>query len=296
MHRPGLYTALITPFAKDGTIAFTTFAHLVKRQLDAGVQGIVVMGTTGESATISPDERSELIKHAKKASLGKIFVMAGCGTSDTATSIKQAQAAEKSGADALQIPAPAYNKPSQEGLLRHFKAIHDAVNIPMFIYNVPGRVAVNISPQTLAQLIQLERCIGAKEASGNVVHAMELLDLTKSSQKPITLLSGDDLLALPLISIGAHGVMSVISNLFPQTMNQLVTAALEGNLENARQLHYRLRPLMQACFIESNPVPIKFMMEHAGLASEQCRLPLAPLAENNKKELSTLLEQYTYET
>ncbi len=286
MHRAGLYTACVTPFNSDNTVDIPAFQKLMQRQIDAGVQGVVLMGTTGEAPTVTPKERDTLIKEAKMISNGRTLILAGCGSSCTSTTIEQAIAAEKSGAEGIQMAPPAYNKPSQEGIFRHFEAIHNAVSIPLYIYNIPARTGVNIEPKTIERLLCLERCVGVKEASGNLTQFMEIVANLK---KPITLLSGDDLLALPYIVLGAHGVMSVIGNLLPKTMNTLITNALNGNLKEALKIHYDLRKLMQACFLEANPIPIKYMLSRYGLCSNTYRLPMTPLSEKNEKTIDSLL-------
>jgi len=291
MHRSGLYTACVTPFTADNTIDLPAFQKLLQRQIDAGVQGIVLMGTTGEAPTISPKERDTLIKEAKEISHGRILILAGCGSSCTSTSIAQAIAAEKSGADGIQMAPPAYNRPSQEGIFRHFEAVHNALSIPVYVYNIPGRTGVNIEPKTIERLLTLERCSGIKEASGNMAQLMEIVSNLK---KPITLLCGDDLLALPSILLGAHGVMSVLGNLLPKTMNTLITSALNGNVKEALKTHYELRKLMQGCFLEANPIPIKYMLSKYGLCSNKYRLPMTPLSEENKKIIDSLLTSTSF--
>jgi len=295
MYRPGLYTACVTPFTEDGKLDLDSFKALVQRQVSAGAQGIVIAGTTGESPTISEQEKKQLIECARNITDEKTLVMAGCGTNSTIASVEQARSAEQAGAQALQVPTPSYNKPSQEGLFLHFKTIHDAVSTPIFIYNVPGRTSVNIEPKTAKRLLELERCAGIKEASGNIVQCMDVVSVLKQQNSPRTLLSGDDLLALPFIAIGAHGVMSVLSNLLPQTTQKLIQAALKGNMEEAKQLHYLLKPFIQACFIESNPTPIKYMLSLFGLCDAACRLPLAPLSSSSKQTIDTLFQQHSFE-
>jgi len=295
MHRPGLYTAIITPFSPDGReIDIAAFRTLVKRQIDGGVQGIVVVGTTGELPTVSPGERELLIREAKDISQGKILIMAGCGSSCTRTTIEQARATERMGADALQISPPAYNRPSQEGIFSHFSAIHDAISIPLFVYNIPSRTGVNIEPKTVERLLKLERCVGLKEASGNLLQLMDIMEIVSALKKPVTILSGDDLLALPSIVLGAHGVMSVIGNLLPKETNALIMNALEGKEQKASKALYSLKKLMQTCFLDANPVPIKYMLSKYGLAHERCRLPLTPLSFQNKESIDALLKSTNF--
>ena len=288
MKRQGLFTAVITPFSKDGSeIDLVAFRNVIDRQVKARVEGIVLMGTTGESATVTLEERQCLIHEAKAITQGKVLLMAGCGTSDTATTIIQAKKSEEAGAEALQIVTPPYNKPSQEGLFLHFKAIHDAVSLPIFIYNIPGRTSVNMEIATIKRLFELERIAGIKEASGNL---QQLADVIEALQdRSCTILAGDDSLALPAIALGAHGVMSVLGNLFPHKMRALIDAAIKGNLHQARTLHYELKSIMQACFVETNPVPIKYMMAKTISMNDTVRLPLAPLTDKSRALIDSVL-------
>lgn len=281
MKRQGLFTAVITPFSKDGSeIDIAAFRTIIERQVNAGIEGIVLMGTTGESATVTLDERHCLIQEAKALTKGKVLLMAGCGTSDTTSTIIQAKKSEEAGAEALQIVTPPYNKPSQEGLFLHFKAIHDAVSIPIFIYNIPGRTSVNMEVATIKRLFELERMAGIKEASGNLQQLTDVIEALKD--RSCTILAGDDSLALPAVALGAHGVMSVLGNLFPRKMKTLLDAAIKGNMHQARALHYELKAIMQACFVETNPVPIKYMMAKIISMHDTVRLPLAPLTEKSR--------------
>jgi len=295
MYRPGLYTASVTPFTSENTIDLDAFRNIIQRQIDGGAQGVVLMGTTGECPTVSPQERDLLINEATNLSQGQILIISGCGSSCTRSTIDQAIAAEKSGSDAIQMAPPAYNSPSQEGIFRHFEAVHNATSIPIFIYNVPGRVRVNIEPKTIERLLHLERCVGIKEASGNLPQLMEVVEIISNLKKPVTLLCGDDLLAVPSILLGAHGVMSVISNLLPKTTNNLINNALEGRSREAKKDHYELRKIMHLCFLETNPVPIKYMLSRRGLCNEECRLPLTPLSKENKQQIDTYLNSISFE-
>jgi 4-hydroxy-tetrahydrodipicolinate synthase len=288
--RQGLFTALITPFKNEGSeLDLDAFRKLVQRQVDAKVEGIVLMGTTGESATVTLNERKQLIKEAKKITQGKVLLMAGCGTNDTLSTIEQAKISEEAGAEALQIVTPPYSKPSQEGLYLHFKAIHDSVQLPIFIYNIPGRTSVNMDVATIKRLFALERMAGIKEASGNMQQLVDVIETLKG--RPCTILAGDDSLALPAIALGAHGVMSVLGNLLPKKMKALVDAALMNDLQKARSLHYELKSIMQACFVETNPVPIKYMLGKVLSLNDTVRLPLAPLTEKSRSLIDTTLSK-----
>ncbi len=287
--KAGLYTALVTPFTPDGNdVQWELFDELVKRQLEAGVSGLVIFGTTGESATVTRDERKKLVRRAVDKVKGRCKVVAGCGTNSTKTTIEQAQDALDSGADAIQVVSPSYNKPTQEGLYLHIKAIHDAVPIPMCLYNIPGRTAVNIDTKTFTEIAKLKRVIGMKESSGTMQQLMDIIEETPH----MSVFSGDDILFLPSFALGAKGLTSVLSNLIPNTMQKLVTLALSNNISEARQLFYKIKPLIQACFFETNPAPIKFLLESIGIPVGPCRLPLAPLQPKNKDLILKALNTY----
>jgi 4-hydroxy-tetrahydrodipicolinate synthase len=283
----GTITAIVTPFKQDLSIDYDAFERLVNFQINSKIEGIVVCGSTGESATLSSKEKLSLIIKAVEISAGRTPIIAGTGSNDTAATIDLTLLAKESGADGVLLVAPYYNKPSQEGLYNHFLAISEAVDIPQIIYNVPGRAIVNIAAET--QLKIAESCknvIGTKEASGDLEQMAEIM---KYSPKGFTLFCGDDALALPAVALGASGVISVLSNYAPKEFGDCVRAALKGDFEAARLIHYRLLDLMQLNFIESNPVPAKAALSLMGMTEEYVRLPLTPITELSKNKIKAAL-------
>lgn len=278
----GCYTAIVTPFTRNGNLDLEAVDRLATRQLTAGVQGLVVLGTTGESPTITRDERVQLIERVLATTSGTVPVIVGTGTNSTASALAHAHQAEQLGADGLLVSSPYYNKPTQTGLTSHFTAIADSVNIPIMLYNVPGRTAVNIEPETVVRLAQHPRIVALKEASGDLEQIMAILRHVSSD---FSVLSGDDALAWPIISMGGVGVVSVLSNLYPEHMQTLIATALAGFPAHARRLHERLLPMMHACFLQTNPLPIKTALAARGYIEEAFRLPLCPMDEPYRSEL-----------
>ena len=284
----GCGTALVTPFTASGAVSETRFRALVERQIAAGVRLLVPCGTTGEGATLTPDEHTRLIALTVETARGRAKVLAGAGSNATATAIERARAARAAGADGLLVVAPYYNKPTQAGLTAHFRAVAQAVgDAPVVLYNVPGRTASNLAaPTTLALAREVENIVGVKEASGDFSQIMAVL---RDRPAGFRVLSGDDATALPLIALGADGVVSVASNEAPDLMTALTEGALRGEWETARELHYRLLPLMEANFIESNPGPVKAAMAQMGLLEEQFRLPLVPVQEQTRSRMRAVV-------
>lgn len=284
----GVGVALVTPFTESGGIDFDALDRHVEYQVDGGVNMLVPCGTTGESVTMSAAEQAQVIEATVRAAAGRIPVMAGAGTNDTADGINLAKAARDAGAEAILSVSPYYNKPSQAGLIRHYQALAEASGLPTFIYNVPGRTSSNVEASTVLELAKVDNIAGVKEASGNLEQAMAIL---RDRPEGFLVLSGDDSLALPLIAAGADGVISVVANEAPAPMAKLVEAALAGDFATARDIHYRLLPLMQANFIETNPVPVKAALEMMGKMQAHHRLPLVPLDEQNRAPLERALRE-----
>ena len=286
----GCATALVTPFRGDGAVDEERFRALVERQIAGGVKLLVPCGTTGESATMSDDEQQRVIGLTVEAARGRARVIAGAGGNATAGTLRRAVAARALGADALLIVAPYYNKPTQVGLAAHFRAVAEAVpGLPVVLYNVPGRTGSNIeAATTLALARDVENITAVKEASGNLAQMMAIL---RERPGGFAVLSGDDQLALPLIALGAEGIVSVVSNEVPDLMARLTDLALGGQWEAARALHYRLLPLMDANFLESNPSPVKAAMALMGLLEERFRLPLVPVQEKTRSRLHDVLAE-----
>jgi 4-hydroxy-tetrahydrodipicolinate synthase len=285
----GTFTALVTPF-RDSSIDVSAFEELIEAQINAGITGIVAIGTTGESPTLSHEEREQLICVAVAKANKRCLVLAGTGSNSTEHAIADTKLAEKLGVDAALLVAPYYNKPSQEGLFRHFKAIADATSLPIMLYNIPGRCGVDIMPETVARLAK-ECCniVSIKEASGSVERVSEL---RRRLPDAFTILSGDDSLTLPFMSVGAAGVVSVASNLFPFAVFGLVRLCESGDLKSAEEWHRKLLPLFKDLFIEPNPVPVKTALGWRGAMSPEVRLPLCEMTEANQARLRKTLEDF----
>jgi 4-hydroxy-tetrahydrodipicolinate synthase len=283
----GTYTALVTPF-KDGQVDRTAFERLIKAQIKAGVDGIVPVGTTGESPTLSCEEHIGVIEHAVQCAAGRIKVLAGTGANATTEAIALTQAAEKAGADGSLQVAPYYNKPTQEGLFQHFRAIARATSLPLVLYSIPGRCGVEIGVETVRRLA--EECgniVGIKEAGGN---ADRVSQLRLALNGKFDILSGDDALTLPFMAVGAKGVISVASNVIPREVAQMVQAFAEGRAEVALKLHTRYYPLFKDLFVETNPIPVKTALAMLGQIEEEFRLPLVPMSLKNRETLKSALK------
>jgi 4-hydroxy-tetrahydrodipicolinate synthase len=261
----------------------------VRFQIENGVHGLVPLGTTGESPTIREEERKLIIKTVVDEVNSKIPVIVGTGTYSTEEAVRLSKEAQDLGADGLLVVAPYYNKPTQEGLYLHFKAISEAVDLPIIVYNIPGRTGVNVEVQTLVRLSQFDNIVAVKEASGNLAQVMDIIEALGDR---ITVLSGDDNLTLPIMALGGKGVISVISNLLPKPMVEFVEAALKGDFKKAKELHYHLLPLFKAAFIETNPIPIKTMMNLVGMKAGRCRLPLCNMQPHNLEKVKKILLRY----
>jgi len=285
----GSLVAIVTPF-KDGKVDEEGFRELVKWHLKEKTHGLVVVGTTGESATLSKEEKARLFEIALEEAKGKVPVIAGTGTNNTEVSIELTKMAKEMGADAVLMVTPYYNKPTQEGLYRHYEAVAKAVKIPIILYNVPGRTSVSLAPETVARLSKIENIIGIKEATGCMKQATEIFRLCGNHFR---VFSGDDFTAFSLMALGGHGVISVTANIVPKKMAQLMEACLKENWGQARKLHFELYPLFKAMFLETNPVPAKTALWLMGkIQSPEVRLPLAPMSEANVEKLRGVLAEY----
>lgn len=286
----GCATALVTPFQKDGSIDDECYRKLVERQIKGGVKLLVPCGTTGESVTMSEEERLHVIRMTVEVAHGKAKVIAGTGSNNTAATIDFTRKVREIGADAALVVAPYYNKPTQEGMLAHFGEIAKSVKkFPIMLYNVPGRTASNISAETQLRLAEeFDNIVATKEASGNFSQIMQILS---RRPKNFRVFSGDDAVTLPLISVGADGLVSVVSNELPKETSQMVEKALDGAWTAARKIHYKILPLMEANFIEASPAPCKFVMKEMNLLEENLRLPLVPVTEGTRKKLKEVLKE-----
>lgn len=285
----GVYTALITPFKNNNKIDFDALERLIKNQCISGVDGIVPCGTTGESSTLTCEEREEVIEFCVKNVNGRVRVLAGTGSNSTDEVIHSTQFAKKVGCDGALIVSPYYNKPTQKGLYIHFKSIADAVDIPIVLYNIAGRTSINIEPITIAKLFKdCKNIVGVKEASGS----LEQMSTIKYLVPDIDLISGDDALTLPLLSIGGVGVISILSNIIPADMVLFIKEFKEGNIKKAMDIHYKLLPLIKSMFVETNPIPIKTAAFLLGICESSLRLPMCNMEENNKLKLEKALKDY----
>ncbi|ROL56340.1 4-hydroxy-tetrahydrodipicolinate synthase [Bacteroidetes/Chlorobi group bacterium ChocPot_Mid] len=285
----GTITALVTPFNKNHEIDYDALKSLIEFQIKSRIDAILIAGTTGESPSLSKEEKLELMERTMDIVKGRVPVIAGTGTNNTKDSIIMTRKAKEIGVDGALIVAPYYNKPTQNGLYEHYKAIAKSVEIPQIIYNVPGRTGVNILPET--QLRLAEECkniIATKEASGNLGQMMEII---KNAPKGFILLSGDDALTLPAISIGAKGCISVLSNYAPAEFGRMIHFALDGKFEQAKKIHYSLLDLMNLNFVESSPQPVKYVLSQMGYIKEIFRLPLVPMQSLNKTILMNAIKK-----
>jgi 4-hydroxy-tetrahydrodipicolinate synthase len=298
----GTYTAIVTPFhdgATDAqrTIDWGAYERLVEAQIEAGIDGVVPCGTTGECPTLTPEEQVELVSRAvnvcakARANGAKCIVMAGTGTNATSTTIARSQAAERAGADALMVVVPYYGKPSQEGLFQHYVAVAAAVKIPIVVYNIPGRTGIDLTAATLARIAAAApNVVATKEATGNVFRAMEIVRMMGSR---MTVLSGDDALSLPMISIGARGVISVTSNVFPAEVAKATRLALDGEMAEAQRAHINLCNVHEVMFTEANPGPAKAALKHLGkISSDAVRGPLVPVSEEARARVKAVVSAY----
>jgi 4-hydroxy-tetrahydrodipicolinate synthase len=283
----GTGTALVTPFRNDGSLDEAALRSLVKRQIDAGINFLVPCGTTGESPTLTHTEHLRVVEITLEIAKGKVPVLAGAGGYNTAEVIALAKELQKLGADGILSVTPYYNKPTQEGLFQHFKTIASAVTLPIILYSVQGRTGVNIEPSTVHRLSQIPNIVGIKEASGNISQMGAILNLVP---KDFLVLSGDDSLTLPLISLGGRGLISVASNEIPAEMTRLVQSALSGDFAEARRLHFQYLSLMDINFVESNPIPVKAALAEMGLLQPVWRLPLVSPKPENLARVRAVLE------
>jgi 4-hydroxy-tetrahydrodipicolinate synthase len=284
----GSYVALVTPF-KDGKVDLAKLSELIEFHIANGTSGIVPCGTTGESSTLSHEEHEKVMETAVKVAGGKIKVVPGTGSNSTKEAVRLTKYAKEINTDGVLLISPYYNKPTQKGLYLHFKTIADEVNIPIMLYNIQSRTGVNIEPQTISRLTKdCKNIVAVKEASGS----LDQMSKTKYLCPEIDMLSGDDALTLPLLSIGGCGVVSVVANLIPKDLAEMVSSYLKGDIEKAKKLHYKIYPLVKAMFIETNPIPLKTAMGLLGMCPPQMRLPMSAMDESNVVKLKKALIEY----
>lgn len=283
----GAISALITPF-RDGMVDEVALRELVEWEIQSGVDGLVPCGSTGESATLTHAEHEQVIKLVVEQTRGRVPVIAGTGSNSTAEAIRLTAFAREAGADAALLLSPYYNKPTQEGIYRHYKMIAASVDLPLIVYNIPGRTASNILPDTFARMCDVKQVVGIKESSGSLDQCS---DIRRLCGDRLTLLSGDDSLTLPLMAIGAKGVVSVATNVVPNQMHEMVAAALAGDFEHARRIHFQLLPLMRALFQETNPIPVKQACAFMRKCTPEMRMPLTPMSQGAADRLRAVMRE-----
>lgn len=279
----GSITALITPMNDDGSLDFPALGRFLDWQVTEGSSGVVPMGTTGESPTLTHDEHARVVEYAVQVVAGRVPVIAGAGSNSTAEAVIMARHARDAGADAVLVVAPYYNKPTQEGLYRHFMAVADATDLPLIVYNIPGRSVVDVSVETMARLARHARIVGVKDATANLLRPIQVRRAI--GHKPFNQLSGEDGTVVSFLAAGGDGCISVTSNVAPRLCAELHRAWQDGRVADAMALQERLSPLHDALFCESNPAPVKYAASLLGLAGETCRLPLAPLTEDSRAKV-----------
>lgn len=284
----GSMVALVTPF-KDGKVDWPSLEGLVEFHITSGTHGIVPCGTTGESATLDPKEHHEIIERVIRAVNKRVPVIAGTGSNSTAEAVELTRGAEKAGADGALMISPYYNRPTQEGIYQHYKKVASAVGIPIIVYNIPGRTGSKIEPETLARLSEINNVAGVKEATGSVDQAIDVIRLCGDN---LAVYSGEDSLTFSLMALGGRGVISTVANVAPKDMSQLTDACLKGNWEKARQLQFKLMPLIRAVFLETNPIPIKTALSLMGKCTAELRLPLTPMSEGNCQKLKQSMADF----
>jgi 4-hydroxy-tetrahydrodipicolinate synthase len=284
----GCFTALVTPFTSNGEVDYKALKNLVEWQIKSGISGLVPCGTTGESVALNMEEFRRVISTVVETANGRVPVIGGAGGNSTARVIELAKLVQEAGADYILSVCPYYNKPTQEGLYQHFKAIAEYSGLPLVLYNVPGRTAVNMLPETTLRLAEVQNIVAVKEASANLIQIMEII---KHKPSAFSVLSGDDQLALHLVACGGDGVISVVANQIPGEFSLLVKEALAGHFEKAREIQYKMLNLMNLNFIESNPIPVKTSLALMGKVAEVFRLPLVKISEKNRSVLTEELKQ-----
>ena len=284
----GSFTAVVTPL-KTNKVDFDAYKKIIDMQIEAGISGIVPCGSTGESATLSHQEHDEVIQKAVEFSGGKLKVIAGTGSNSTAEAIRLSKHAQEVGCDGVLLVAPYYNKPTQKGLYLHYKEVAAAIDIPVVLYNIQGRSAVNIEPKTIAQLAKdCKNIVAVKEASGSLDQMIQIRALAPE----MDLISGDDALTVPIMAIGGTGVISVLSNICPKVVADLVNAMLKKDLDKANEIAFKWLPLVKAMFIETNPIPVKAAMAMMGICSDEMRLPMCSMSEEHQESLRKTLKSY----
>lgn len=286
MHFGHVLTAMITPFDANNHVDFNTMTTLIEHLIRNGTEGLVITGTTGESATLSSEEREEIYEHVVNVVNKRVPVLAGTGTNDTKSSIIQTKIASKFGVDGIMLVSPYYNRPNQAGLYEHFNTIANSTDLPIMLYNIPGRTSVYIEPETIIELSKIENIVSVKESNGNLDHITTIIANTPSE---FTVYSGDDSMTLPIMAVGGTGVVSVASHIIGIELNKMVKSFIAGNISEAGQLHRELLPIMNALFMSPSPAPVKAALKLKGLDVGSVRLPLVDLTKEEQKMLKQLI-------
>ena len=284
----GVYTALITPFNEDDEVDYDGLMRNVEFQIESGIDGLVALGTTAETPTLTPHEKEQVLHTVIETANKRVPIIAGTGTNATRTTLEESKKAMEMGADGLLVVTPYYNKPQQGGIYNHFAEVAH-LGAPVIVYNIPGRTGVNIETETLERIAELDNIIGVKEASGNISQIMDVIARIKRKHPNFSVMNGDDALTYPVLALGGDGVISVVSNLVPKHLRSIYRYCTIGDYENARRLHYDLLPLFQGAFIETNPAPIKWAMNYSGMAAGGLRQPLEEISLKNKQRLERIL-------
>jgi 4-hydroxy-tetrahydrodipicolinate synthase len=283
----GVFTALVTPF-RDDTVDEAGLREIIERQIAAGVDGLVPCGSTGESATLTNEEHHQVVEITVEAVKGRVQVMAGTGSNNTREAIAFTAAAKAAGADGALLISPYYNKPTQAGIVAHYAEIARETGLPLIVYNIPGRTQSNILPETMARLADIEQVVGVKESSGDLQQVSKTI---AACPEDFALLAGDDVLTLPILALGGQGVISTCANVAPAETVEMNRAWRAGDLDRARALHYRLLPLFDVLFCETNPIPVKAAMALCGLVTDEIRLPLTPITQPNRERLQVVMKE-----
>ena len=283
----GALSAIVTPF-RDGEVDERALRDHIEWQIQSGIDGIVPCGSTGESATLTHSEHDRVIKITIEQTRRRVPVVAGTGSNSTAEAIRLTTAAREMGADGAPMLSPYYNKPTQEGIFRHYKTIAAAVDLPIVVYNIPGRTASNIAPETFARLCEIRNIVGIKEASGSMD---QISDIRRLCGDRLTILSGDDGLTVPIMALGGKGVIATTSNVMPREMHDLAAAGLAGDFARAREIHYKIMPVMRALFIETNPIPLKQALAFMGRCANEVRMPLCPMSPSAADKLRSAMKE-----
>lgn len=286
----GLWTALVTPFTENLEVDFDSLKKLVENQIEGGVNGILLIGTSGEAPTLNKDEQAKIISFVKKEVNGRVSLMVGTGSYATKATIENTKVAKELGADSALVVAPFYNKPTQRGIIKHFEEVSKNVDLPICVYNIKGRTAINIETETLKEIAKIDNVVSVKESSGDLNQISDVIYEIQNKRDDFTVLSGDDGITMPLMALGGKGVISVASNVIPKEIAKLLSFCINNDFESARDVNFNLKKFLEVLFIESNPAPVKYVLSKLGLANDILRLPLLSISEASRKEVDKVFD------